>query len=379
MIFKTKKELLLALLPMFLRTMNAKEIVLDFQNGETADIVLINKIFENKCLERFEYSDKHFCTIDGILYSADKKILKRCPKGRTGEVIIPDGVKEIEYGAFQYCQISSVKMPDSLRCIKGNAFSTCCNLKSVDFGNGLKEIGDVYSGYIGYIFCSCKNLKTLKLPSQIKYIGPSAFYNSGLETIELPKNIEGIEIDAFQCSDIVNVKLNNCLSESVLLSGLFVQTIVPEDEDSTVVEINLPDDTLYIPRYLGDCDMDILCNYVKETENPVPLIMSYTYGDGIVNPGAFNDIAVKRYLYLLENKREKEMEKVLVKRIQSNFSQISRFLIKMGRESDLQRLILSDIATNDILCNALEQIEDVASRAYILEHLKAKKESSFVI
>lgn len=349
MIFKTKKELLLTLLPMFLRTMNAKEIVLDFQNGETADIVLINKIFENKRLERFEYSDKRFCTIDGILYSADKKVLKRCPKGRTGEVIIPDGVKEIEYGAFQYCQISSVKMPDSLRCIKGNAFSTC------------------------------KNLKTLKLPSQIKYIGPSAFYNSGLETIELPKNIEGIGIDAFQCSDIVNVKLNNCLSESVLLSGLFVQTIVPEDEDSTVVEINLPDDTLYIPRYLGDCDMDILCNYVKETENPVPLIMSYTYGDGIVNPDAFNDIAVKRYLYLLENKREKEMEKVLVKRIQSNFSQISRFLIKMGRESDLQRLILSDIATNDILCNALEQIEDVASRAYILEHLKAKKESSFVI
>ena len=40
MIFKTKKELLLTLLPMFLRTMNAKEIVLDFQNGETADIVL---------------------------------------------------------------------------------------------------------------------------------------------------------------------------------------------------------------------------------------------------------------------------------------------------------------------------------------------------
>lgn len=33
MIFKTKKELL-TLLPMVLRTMNAKEIVLDFQNGQ---------------------------------------------------------------------------------------------------------------------------------------------------------------------------------------------------------------------------------------------------------------------------------------------------------------------------------------------------------
>lgn len=292
-------------------------------------------------------------------------------------MIIPDGVKEIEYGAFQSCYyIDSVKMPDSLRQIKSEAFSCCFNLKTVDFGDGLKEIGAVYSGNI---FCSCKNLKTLKLPSQIKYIGPSAFYNSGLETIELPKNIEGIGINAFQCSDIVNVKLNNCLSESVLLSGLFAQTIVPEDEDSTVVEINLPDDTLYIPRYLGDCDMDILCNYIKETENPVPLIMSYTYGDGIVNPDAFNDIAVKRYLYLLENKKEGQMEEILIKRIQSNFPQILQFLIKTNRESDLQRLILSDIATNDILCNVLEQIDDVASRAYILEHLKTKKNSSFVI
>lgn len=104
MIFKTKKELL-NLLPMVLKTMNAKEIVLDFQNGEIVDMVLINKIFESKFLESFEYSDKHFCTIDGILYSADKKTLKRCPKGRTGEVIIPNGVKEIEYGAFRNCKI----------------------------------------------------------------------------------------------------------------------------------------------------------------------------------------------------------------------------------------------------------------------------------
>ena len=79
MIFKTKKELL-NLLPMVLKTMNAKEIVLDFQNGEIVDMVLINKIFESKFLESFEYSDKHFCTIDGILYSADKKNAKKMPK-----------------------------------------------------------------------------------------------------------------------------------------------------------------------------------------------------------------------------------------------------------------------------------------------------------
>lgn len=373
MIFKTRKELL-TLLPMFLRTTNAKEIVLDFQNGETADMVLINKIFESKSLERFEYSDKCFCTIDGILYSANKKVLKRCPKGRTGEVIIPDGVKEIEYGAFQYCQISSVKMPDSLRRIKGNAFSTCCNLKTVDFGNGLKEIGDVYSGYI---FQLCENLKHLKLPKQIRYIAPNTFYNSGLESIELSKNIEGIGPEAFRYSNVTKVKLNNYIPESILLSGLLTQTVVPEDEDSTIIEICLPDDMLYIPKYISEIDMDILQDYVRNNANPVPLIMSYTYDTGIANPDALNDVAVKQYLYLLDNKREEHMEEVLIKRIQSNFSQILQFLLFNNRKSDLQKLISSDIATNDVLYDTLKQLEDMTCRAYVLEILKNKKNCSF--
>lgn len=375
MIFKTKKELL-ALLPMPLRVMDTKEIILDFQNGETADIVLIKKIFENKFLERFEYSDRYYCTIDGILYSADKKILKRCPKGRTGEVIIPDGVKEIEYGAFRYCQISSVKMPDSLRCIKGNAFSTCRNLKTVDFGNGLKEIGDVYAGYI---FQLCENLKHLTLPKQIRYIGPNTFCNSGMESIELSKSIEAIGPDAFQYSNVTKVKLNNHISESVLSSGLFTQTVIPEDEDSTVIEISLPDDMLYMPKYISEVDMDILCDYVREAANPVPLIMSYTYHTGIANPDALNDIAVKRYLYLLSNKREEQTEEVLIQRIQSNFPQILQFLLSNDRKSDLQKLISSDIVTNDVLYNTLGQLDDMICRAYVLEILKTEKNCSFAL
>ena len=82
------------------------------------------------------------------------------------------------------------------------------------------------------------------------------------------------------------------------MSGLLAQTVVPEDEDSTVIEICLPDDTIYIPKYISEIDMDILCDYIKEAVNPVPSIMSYTYDTGIANPDALNDIAVKRYLYL---------------------------------------------------------------------------------
>lgn len=146
-----------------------------------------------------------------------------------------------------------------------------------------------------------------------------------------------------------------------------------------MIEICLPDDTIFIPKYISEIDMDILCDYIKESANPVPSIMSYTYDTGIANPDALNDIAVKRYLYLLDNKKEEQMEKVLIKRIQSDFSQILQFLLLNNRESDLQKLILSDIVTNDVLYYALNQLNDTTYRAYILETLKSKKNEIFVL
>ena len=73
------------------------------------------------------------------------------------------------------------------------------------------------------------------------------------------------------------------------------------------------------------------------------------------------------------------MEKVLIKRIQSDFSQILQFLLLNNRESDLQKLILSDIVTNDVLYYALNQLNDTTYRAYILETLKSKKNDIFVL
>ena len=200
-----------------------------------------------------------------------------------------------------------------------------------------------------------------------------------MESIELSKSIEAIGPDAFQYSNVTKVKLNNHISESVLSSGLFTQTVIPEDEDSTVIEISLPDDMLYMPKYISEVDMDILCDYVREAANPVPLIMSYTYHTGIANPDALNDIAVKRYLYLLSNKREEQTEEVLIQRIQSNFPQILQFLLSNDRKSDLQKLISSDIVTNDVLYNTLGQLDDMICRAYVLEILKTEKNCSFAL
>ena len=45
--------------------------------------------------------DERFCTIDGMLYSKDKRRLYLCPCGREGLLVIPDGTDTITEGAFK--------------------------------------------------------------------------------------------------------------------------------------------------------------------------------------------------------------------------------------------------------------------------------------
>ena len=85
------------------------------------------------------------------------------------EIIIPDGVTEIE------------------RC----AFENCSNLKEINLPETLETIGY-------YAFGSCTGLESIKIPSKVKTIGMYAFeYCSNLKKIILPESVESIGVDAF--------------------------------------------------------------------------------------------------------------------------------------------------------------------------------------
>lgn len=62
--------------------------------------------------------DKRFCTIDGMLYSKDKRRLYLCPCGRKGVLVIPDGTDKITVHAAIFQKWSSrillSKSPDML-------------------------------------------------------------------------------------------------------------------------------------------------------------------------------------------------------------------------------------------------------------------------
>lgn len=148
--------------------------------------------------QNIEVSDKnpYYKTVDGILYSKNGKTLLKCPKCRTDDVVIPDGVERIAPYAFELCRFKSVSMPDTLIHIGKFAFLSCEDLKYVDLGRGITRLGGGQTGDID-IFDSCKNLHHITFPRQLKIIGEGAFKNSGLQEIILNEGLEVIEKEAF--------------------------------------------------------------------------------------------------------------------------------------------------------------------------------------
>ena len=90
------------------------------------------------------------------------------------EIIIPDGVTEIERNAFAWCtNVKEIKLPETLETIGDSAFGNCTGLESI------------------------------KIPSKVKTIGYHAFECcSSLKMIILPESVESIEIGAFfECNE----------------------------------------------------------------------------------------------------------------------------------------------------------------------------------
>lgn len=153
--------------------------------------------------------NKYYTSIDGIVYTADKKTLIRCPVGKSGKVVIPDGVTTIGRHAFRSCKISEVVIPDSVTEIGISAF-TESHIQDFTLGKGMTYIGK-------YMFSTCKNIKHIHIPSHIKEIMSFAFSACNAEDIVLDEGVERIGLNAFEVSTANDTKI--ILPSSVKMIG----------------------------------------------------------------------------------------------------------------------------------------------------------------
>ncbi len=107
-------------------------------------------------------------------------------------VKIPKTVKIIESSAFYYADsLKAITIPDTVTSLGSRAFAWCKSLETVSIGSGINEIPE-------YCFNSCISLATVEIPVQITKIGLRAFsYCDLLNDQVIPVNIESIGDRAF--------------------------------------------------------------------------------------------------------------------------------------------------------------------------------------
>lgn len=79
-----------------------------------------------------------YSSVDGMLLDKKGTTLIRCPEGKGGIIVIPDGVKNISEWAFSDCAITDITFPHSIVSVGELAFRGCNSLTNLYY-NGSKS------------------------------------------------------------------------------------------------------------------------------------------------------------------------------------------------------------------------------------------------
>ena len=143
----------------------------------------------------------NYASIDGVLYSKDKKTLIKCPEGKTGSITIPNSVTSIGRQAFRDCTgLTSVTIPNSVTSIESSAFFGCTGLTSITIPNSVTSIENS-------AFKGCTGLTSITIPNSVTSIGYRAFTGcTGLTNITIPNSVTSIGKGAFEsCTGLTSM------------------------------------------------------------------------------------------------------------------------------------------------------------------------------
>lgn len=151
-------------------------------------------------------------------------ILDSCSKEARGNITIPEGVTKIDDYAFDDCEtVASLIIPSSIQAIGVGAFNGCTNLKSIfvdpsnatyDSRNNCNAIIETASKILikgcqntvipddvksigEFAFVGCSALTSINFPNGLEEIGVCAFAGTGLTKIIYPPSLKSIDDNAF--------------------------------------------------------------------------------------------------------------------------------------------------------------------------------------
>lgn len=128
--------------------------------------------------------------------------------GDTADVVIPDTfqgykVSFIGHSVFNSDSLQTVTVPDSVTDIQDYAFASNINLKRIKLPETLQYLGT-------NVFFNCQSLESIELPASLKKIDSFAFCASGLKSITIPESDTLTSLPQFafyQCPNLEEVIL----------------------------------------------------------------------------------------------------------------------------------------------------------------------------
>lgn len=168
-------------------------------------------------------------------------------------------------------RISEVVLPNTVKTIGNNAFCDCCALKSINFPEGLEQIGANAFRHAGAI--------NFAAPSTLKTIGDSAFIYSGVQVISLNDGLKSIGKQAFHwvggCVDITIPNTVTYIGTGAFRVCQNLKTLTfPRNSEYTAID----KDVLAIDR--SPQKINITKLYIPETITDVPSQLFASFAEG---------------------------------------------------------------------------------------------------
>ena len=308
----------------------------------------------------------------------------RCPRGMK-KAVIDDIAEEIAQAAFMGCSVEEVVMPDSVKMICNEAFSSCKYLKKINLSKNLQKTTNQLGN--NACFKKCERLKGIEIPAGIKeipnmmfsgcrelsevvfhdgleVIGASAFASCrNLEKITLPKTVKRIKRWAMPYVDELHLASNVVPNGLVLglnnSSSVCARVIFPDGKEVLVSKTVNPDvedkATLQLNKHCQDPD------WYKYSSNMTSLLSNglIEYERRRKEPEEWPD-----------NRPEQAELKGLLR---NNSVTIMNWLLTHDKRQSLAKLInygfLPDSALNELLTYANEHnMPDIA--AYTIQQIQ---------
>ena len=143
----------------------------------------------------------YFESVDGILYSKDKKKLLLCPWGNgLKEFQVPEGTTQIgKYAFLGHQTLNAVHFPSTLTTVETGAFSLCTSLAKASFRDSSRL--SLIKSY-AFLYCPITNISFPRVPFSL---GDNAFLARSHGHVVLPSTVQEIGDSALAGMDVVTI------------------------------------------------------------------------------------------------------------------------------------------------------------------------------